>query len=89
MGCCSDKQEKQAGKMEEQVGEVTTQVRATGMSCQHCVMAIKKSVGGLPGVRDVAVDLATGVVTVKHAPSGPDRDAIRAAIREAGYEPQD
>ncbi|MDK2784483.1 MAG: hypothetical protein PWQ41_764 [Bacillota bacterium] len=89
MDCCSDKHEGHMGKMGAQAAEVTTQVKATGMSCQHCVMAIKKSVGSLPGVKDVAVDLATGVVTVKHAASGPDRDAIRAAIREAGYEPQD
>ncbi len=29
-----------------------------GMSCQHCVKAITKAVGGLPGVAGVSVDLA-------------------------------
>jgi len=89
MDCCSDKYEGDVGKTGAQAAEVTTQLKAAGMSCQHCVMAIKKSVGSLPGVKDVAVDLDTGVVTVKHTAFGPDRDAIRAAIREAGYEPQD
>lgn len=89
MGCCSGKREGHTTAAGAGDGVVTTQVRAAGMSCQHCVMAIKKSVGNLPGVKDVNVDLATGLVTVAHSATGPDREAIRGAIREAGYEPED
>lgn len=69
--------------------ETTTQVKTAGMSCQHCVMAVKKSVGALPGVKSVDVDLKAGLVTVTHDAGQPDREAIRRAIRDAGYEPQD
>ncbi|MGI6605135.1 MAG: heavy-metal-associated domain-containing protein [Firmicutes bacterium] len=67
----------------------STKVKAAGMSCQHCVMAVKKSVGNLPGVKKVEVDLSTGIVTVAHETGSPSREEIRAAIRAAGYEPKD
>ena len=31
-----------------------------GMTCAHCVAAIDRAVSSLPGVRDVAIDLAGG-----------------------------
>ena len=57
--------------------------RVNGMSCEHCVAAITGEVSGVPGVRDVAVDLAAETVTV----TGDQLDdaAIRDAIDEAGY----
>ncbi len=57
----------------------------TGMTCGHCVSAVTAEVSKLPGVRDVAVDLPTGAVTVvSDAPLA--QPAIRDAIEEAGYE---
>ncbi|HET7432048.1 MAG TPA: copper ion binding protein [Nocardioides sp.] len=57
----------------------------TGMTCGHCVAAVKEEVGAIADVTDVAVDLATGRVTV-----AGDREVTRAemaaAIDEAGYE---
>ena len=32
----------------------------TGMTCEHCVNAVTQEVSALPGVQEVAVDLATG-----------------------------
>ena len=55
-----------------------------GMTCGHCEAAVKQEVGGVAGVSDVAVDLATKLVTVTGA--ALDRDAIVAAIDEAGYD---
>ncbi len=55
-----------------------------GMTCGHCEAAVKQEVGGVTGVSDVAVDLATKLVTVTGA--ALDRDAIVAAIDEAGYD---
>ncbi|HHY92682.1 MAG TPA: heavy-metal-associated domain-containing protein [Firmicutes bacterium] len=88
MGCCSGGHEEHREPVGTGAGDVTTQVKAAGMSCQHCVMAVKKRVGNLPGVKDVKVDLTTGLVTVTHSAAGPDREVIRGAIREAGYEPE-
>jgi copper chaperone len=52
--------------------------------CAHCAESIKEEVSAVPGVEEVEVDLESKVVTI-----GGDElsdDAIRAAIREAGYE---
>ncbi|WP_248963816.1 heavy-metal-associated domain-containing protein [Sphaerisporangium perillae] len=53
------------------------------ISCGHCVNAITGSVGEVPGVSAVDVDLTTKTVTVTGA---ADPSAVRSAIAEAGYE---
>jgi copper chaperone CopZ len=53
-----------------------------GMTCGHCVAAVTGEVGKVPGVTDVAVDLAAGTVTVT---GSPEDAAVRDAIDEAGY----
>jgi copper chaperone CopZ len=55
-----------------------------GMTCGHCEAAVKGEVGKVAGVAAVAVDLDTKLVTVSGAEL--DRDAIVAAIDEAGFE---
>ncbi len=62
----------------------TATYQVSGMSCQHCVNAITEEVGQVPGVSGVAVDLASGTVTV--TADTVDDAAIRAAVDEAGYE---
>ena len=56
-----------------------------GMTCDHCVAAVKTEVAGLPGVTGVDVDLASGRVTVT-SDLPLDQAAVRAAVDEAGYE---
>jgi copper chaperone len=64
---------------------VVSEYTVTGMVCQHCVSSVTQELGALQGVTDVQVELATGQVTVTS--EGPlDRDAVRAAVDEAGYE---
>ena len=55
-----------------------------GMTCGHCETAVKNEVGHVPGVTAVLVDLDTKDVTVTG--DELDRDAIVAAIDEAGYD---
>jgi copper chaperone len=56
-----------------------------GMTCGHCVSAVSTEIGKLDGVDGVAVDLATGAVTVTSAaPLEPA--TVAAAVEEAGYE---
>jgi copper chaperone CopZ len=55
-----------------------------GMTCGHCEAAVKGEVGKVAGVTDVAVDLGTKLVTVNG--DTLDREAIVAAIDEAGFE---
>ncbi len=57
----------------------------TGMTCEHCVRAVTDELTAVDGVREVAVDLPTGTVTVSS--DHPLDDAtVKAAITEAGYE---
>lgn len=60
------------------------QFHVPGMTCGHCEAAVKGEVGKVTGVSGVAVDLGTKIVTV--AGDALDRDAIVAAIDEAGFE---
>ncbi len=57
----------------------------SGMSCQHCVNAVASEVGKVPGVTGVHVDLSAGTVAVT-SESPLDRELVRAAVDEAGYE---
>jgi copper chaperone len=64
---------------------VKTILNVDGMSCEHCVKAITKAVGALPGVSNVAVDLNAKTVTVEHDPElTPDK--IKYEIEEQGYD---
>jgi copper chaperone CopZ len=63
---------------------VTTTYRVTGMTCGHCEAAVTAELTVLPGVRDVAVDLTTGDVTVTSDAPLPI-DQVRTAVDEAGY----
>ncbi len=62
-----------------------TRLNVDGMSCEHCVRAITKTVGALPGVSHVAVDLDAKTVTVEHSPELPI-EKIKYEIEEQGYE---
>lgn len=57
-----------------------------GMSCDHCVKAITKAVGALPGVSAVAVDLSSKTVTVEHDLVQAPIDKIKYQIEEQGYD---
>jgi copper chaperone CopZ len=62
----------------------TTVLHVTGMTCEHCVNAVRGELSGLPGVTEVSVDLASGRVEV--TADGPlDPEAVRTAVDEAGY----
>ena len=57
----------------------------SGMTCDHCVSAVKAEVANIDGVVDVDVDLATGEVTVT-SERPIDDHVVRAAVEEAGYQ---
>jgi copper chaperone len=55
-----------------------------GMTCGHCVAAVRGEIEKVPGVRTVLVDLETKAVVVTGAALDPV--AVAAAVDEAGYE---
>ena len=64
------------------IGATTFQV--TGMTCSHCQRAVTEEISRIPGIQGVAVDLATGSVTVT-ATQPVDRTDVALAVDEAGY----
>jgi copper chaperone len=63
------------------VREITFQI--SGMSCQHCVMRVKKAIEGLPGVSELAVDV--GSARVVYDDSEIQQADIEEAILKTGY----
>jgi len=58
-------------------------IKIEGMSCQHCVMAVKKALGGVPAVIESNVEI--GSAFVKYDESKAKESDIHAAIEKAGY----
>jgi copper chaperone len=58
----------------------------TGMTCGHCVNAVREEIGALDGVSDVAVELdAGGASVVRVTSAAPVTDEqVAAALDEAG-----
>jgi copper chaperone CopZ len=65
---------------------ITRTYDVAGMTCEHCVRAVRDELTALPGVAGVAVELApesTSTVTVTSASPLTDTD-VAAALDEAG-----
>jgi len=60
-----------------------TTLKIEGMSCQHCVMRVKKAVEELGGVSKSEVDV--GSAHVVYDDSKVKKEDIEAAVRKAGY----
>jgi len=56
-----------------------------GMHCASCVRVIEKSVGRIDGIESCNVNLATESATVKYDNEKVTKDAILAAVENAGY----
>jgi copper chaperone CopZ len=66
----------------------TTTYDVTGLTCEHCVRAVTSELGGLPGVRDVQVDLVpdgSSRVTVTSGEPLPGPTVIEALDEAGGY----
>jgi copper chaperone len=62
----------------------TTTLRIGGMSCGHCVKAVRDALGELPGVQVQQVDV--GAATVQYDPAVARPEQLAEAVRDAGYE---
>ena len=59
--------------------------QVTGMTCEHCVGAVRSEIGAIEGVTGVEIDLvAGGASTVTVAGVASDQQ-IADAVDEAGY----
>jgi copper chaperone CopZ len=60
-----------------------TTLKIDGMSCQHCVMRVKKAIGLLPGVTESLVDIGTATITYDESRLG--KEDLKKAVEETGY----
>ncbi|HSU94537.1 MAG TPA: cation transporter [Gemmatimonadaceae bacterium] len=60
-----------------------TTLKIDGMSCGHCVTAVKKALLDLDGVTVESV--AVGTATVQYDPAVASPEKIAEAIGDAGY----
>jgi copper chaperone len=70
-----------SGKEEFDMASV---LKVKGMSCQHCVMSVKKALGQVEGIQNVEVDLEKGEVRFENTKSVAS-NRVEKAIEDAGY----
>jgi len=58
-------------------------INIDGMSCQHCVMRVKKALEGLSGVSNLSVEVGSARATIDE--SKIQQADIENAIIKAGY----
>jgi copper chaperone CopZ len=62
----------------------TVTIGINGMSCGHCVAAVRKALESVAGVRVEAVQIGSATVAID--PAVTSRAAVDAAIDAAGYD---
>ena len=68
------------------MNEQTETIEIGGMSCQHCVRAVREALEETEGVE--VLDVGIGTARVRFNPERVDRTRIAEAIEEAGYTPR-
>ncbi len=70
-------------KPTERERPLSTTLKVTGMTCQHCVMNVTKALKAVPGVEsaDVSLEKAEAVVS-----GSAGREALVQAVKTAGYD---
>ena len=61
----------------------TEEFKIEGMSCGHCIEAVKRALNEVEGVEHHEVEI--GVARVNFDPQVTDREKIGEVIEEAGY----
>jgi copper chaperone CopZ len=57
----------------------------TGMTCGHCVAAVKKTLAAVPGVGEVEVTLSPPRAVISCDPSRTTMEMLTKATAEEGY----
>lgn len=64
--------------------KIKTMLNVEGMSCEHCVKAVKTALEAVSGVKKAIVNLKAKNAEVHHDDS-VHKDALQAAVSEAGF----
>ena len=60
-------------------------IKITGMTCNHCVMAVTRTLEKIDGVKNVKVDLTKAEATFDEV-NPVDMEVVKERIRKAGYD---
>ncbi len=63
------------------MAEITLKI--DGMTCQHCVMRVKKAIDGIEGISSSEVDIGSARVIYDDSKTG--REAMEKAVQDVGY----
>ncbi len=63
----------------------TTTLKITGMSCAHCVRAVKEALEQVDGVRSAEVDLGAGRAQVEYDETRVTPRQLVGAVMDEGY----
>lgn len=63
----------------------TTTLKVSGMSCGHCVMAVRQALESVDGVTTAQVDLQAQRATVEYDESRTEPGALVGAVADEGY----
>lgn len=61
----------------------TIRLTIEGMTCGHCVMAVRKALGALRGVTVLEAAIGSALVSLDAEPA--DEQALVEAVSDAGY----
>jgi Cu+-exporting ATPase len=70
----------------ETAGATSLLLTIEGMHCASCVSRVEQALQAVPGVEEAVVNLATSQARVRFRDSPPPLDALKEAVRNAGYE---
>lgn len=60
-------------------------IKIEGMMCEHCEATVTRAISAIDGVSDVKVIIADQQAIVTYDPERTKIEAIKVAVREAGY----
>ena len=90
-GCCGDIQAADARVSVRDRNKAhypyTVDIAIGGMTCENCARKVENALNGLEGIW-ATVDIGTHTAHVR-CKTAPDKDALRQAVRKAGYVPMD
>jgi len=64
---------------------VNDKIKINGLHCNSCVFAVENSIKDLDGIKDVKVDLDTGILNLDYDSDKVSLNDIDEAVKEAGF----
>ena len=67
----------------------TAKLKVTGMTCGHCVSAVKSALESTTGVESAQVDLNAGTAFVQYDEARTTPQDLTAAVMQEGYQAEE